>query len=149
MAKQFGRFGKLGRGIMAATRRLDRLSISVGTAQTTLLHLESVPPTIVEGSTIFALAFSNTGAAPLNSFAIQVRNTSQGDWRDAVTTGLAFTTLPARLQGLLLGSDDEVDPTILAVGQTWEGAIDLKAVFQVRVVATVASGTTTVLVEVN
>lgn len=117
-------------------------SVSVGTSETTIATLLGVPG-------IYRIGVKNTGANALNSFKIVGRNITGGTWEDIVTTSTEFTTIPSNVNGFLLSSSSSVSPTTLASNATWHGTIDTKYFYEVAIVATVASSTTTLTVQIS
>lgn len=116
--------------------------VSVGTSSTELFNLDSP-------GTRYRIFLKNLGATATNSCAIQVRNSTTAAWKSIVSTSTQFTTIPSDIAGFLVASDDAITPTALTAGQEWFGAIDTRAYRYVRLVATVASGTTNIAVEVH
>ena len=99
---------------------------------------------LLTGPGVYRLTVKNTGATALNSFAIQGRNSTDDVWENVVSLAADFTTIPDRIKAFLLRSDDTTSPTTLVGSGVWTGAIDSKTFIQIRLVATVAAGTTTV-----
>ena len=116
-------------------------SITVGTSNTVIFSIQ------VPGK--YRIGISNTGATATNTFKIQGRNLESGTFKDIVSTSTQFTTIPSSVNGFLLASDDTITPTALTAGQEWFGAIDTLAYSEIRAIATVAAGSTTLSVEVN
>lgn len=98
---------------------------------------------------IFAVFLKNAGAVPLNSFAIQGRNSSIATWVDIATTAEQFLSLPSSLNSFLTASDASISPTLLPANGEWNGAIYNRTFLYFRLVATVASGSTEIDVEVT
>ena len=118
-------------------------SSSVTTATTTVSTTTTQLCLLTEPG-VYRLTVTNTGATALNSFAIQGRNSTDDAWENVVSSGSDFTTIPDRITCFLLRSDDTTSPTTLAGSGVWTGSIDSKTFIQIRLVATVAAGTTTV-----
>ena len=116
-------------------------SVTVGTTDTVIFSIH------VPGK--YRIGISNTGATATNSFKIQGRSLESGTFKDIVSTSTQFTTIPGSVGGFLIASDDTITPTALTAGQEWFGAIDTFAYSEVRAIATVAAGSTTLSVEVN
>jgi len=116
-------------------------SITVGTSDTVIFSIQ------VPGK--YRIGISNTGATATNTFKIQGRSLESGTFKDIVSTSTQFTTIPSSVNGFLLASDDTITPTALTAGQEWFGAIDTLAYSEVRAIATVATGTTTLKVRLD
>lgn len=97
----------------------------------------------------YLLAFKNAGSVALNSFKIQGRNSTSGEWVDIVSTYEEFTTLSGTVGTFLQSSDSVISPTTLAPGAEWNGSIFNTTFLSVRTIASVASGSTNVNVEVT
>ena len=116
-------------------------SVTVGTSDTVIFSIN------IPGK--YRIGISNAGATATNACKIQGRNSSGGAWQDIVSTTADFTTIPGAIANFLLASDNTIDPTALTAGQEWNGAIDSKTFAEVRMIATVASGSTAIDVEVS
>lgn len=98
---------------------------------------------------LYRIWLKNTGATVTNSCKIQGRSSSSSAWLDVVSTSTEFTTIPSSVAGFLLVSDDTITPTALASNAEWTGQIDATKYLEVRMIATVAAGSTRISVEVN
>lgn len=88
----------------------------------------------------FAFWVTNSGATDLDSFAIQGRNSPDAVWIDILSTTSDFATA----SNFLIMTDDSVDPTALAADEEFNFALTNITFFELRLIATVASGTTTI-----
>lgn len=91
----------------------------------------------------------NAGAVTTNAASIQGRNSRLGSWKDLISSGADFKSVPPDLETFLVLSDSDVSPTALAAGQEWNGTIDTSPLLEVRMVVSVASGSTEIQLEVN
>lgn len=99
---------------------------------------------------IYRIWIKNTGATALNSCKIQGRNSASAAWVDVVSSADEFQNPAGNSRGgFLILTDDAVNPVTLDAGAEWNGSIDATTVLEVRMVATVASGTTAVKSEVT
>jgi hypothetical protein len=122
--------------------QITKADVSVTDSATELFNLNLVPG-------VYRIFLKNIGATALDSCAIEGRNSLSAAWVDVVSTTAEFTTIPDAIAGFLKSSDDTIDPTALTAGQEWNGSISTPSFRYVRMVATVASGSTTIKVEVN
>ena len=130
------------------TRALGGTSDAV-VQQTVLVETGTTVLLSLSAPGIYRIYLKNSGATATNACKIQGRNSSNGAWQDIVSTSTDFTTIPGAIANFLLASDDTIDPTALTAGQEWNGAIDSKTFAEVRMIATVASGSTSIIVEVS
>ena len=141
MAKLSNYKEQVTRSLGGTSDAVVRQTVLVGTGTTELFQLDSPG--------IYRIYLKNAGATATNACKIQCRNSSNGAWQDIVSTTTDFTTIPGAIANFLLASDDTIDPTALTAGQEWNGAIDSKSFAEVRMIATVASGSTAIDVEVS
>lgn len=87
----------------------------------------------------FAFWVKNSGATALDSFAIQGRNSPDAAWIDILSTS-DFATA----SNFLIMTNDSVDPTALAADEEFNFALTNITFLELRLIATVASGTTTI-----
>lgn len=127
--------------LLGGKSSLISTSVTVNTSNTVIFSI------YVPGK--YRIYLKNSGATATNACKIQCRNSSNGAWQDIVSTTTDFTTIPGAIANFLLASDDTIDPTALTAGQEWNGAIDSKLFAEVRMIATVASGSTAIDVEVS
>ena len=122
--------------------QITKANVTVTDTATELFNLNIAPG-------IYRIFLENIGGTALNLCKIQGRNSLNGAWVDIVATTADFTTIPAAIAGFLVNSDDTINPTVLASTEEWNGAISTSGFRFVRMIATVASGSTTITVEVN
>ena len=127
--------------LLGGKSSLISTSVTVNTSNTVIFSI------YVPGK--YRIYLKNAGATATNACKIQCRNSSNGAWQDIVSTTTDFTTIPGAIANFLLASDNTIDPTALTAGQEWNGAIDSKSFAEVRMIATVASGSTAIDVEVS
>lgn len=127
--------------LLGGKSSLISTSVTVNTSNTVIFSI------YVPGK--YRIYLKNSGATATNACKIQGRNSNGGAWQDIVSTTADFTTIPSAIANFLLASDDTIDPTALTAGQEWNGAIDSKSFAEVRMIATVASGSTAIDVEVS
>lgn len=128
-------------GLGSGTRPLTAGTVPVLSTATDLL--------LIENPGYYRIFLKNLGATSLATFQILTRNSSQGTWREVVVNSTQFATIPSEVSGFLLASDADVDPTTLATGEEWNGAIDTRSCAYVLLRATVSSGSTQVFLEVR
>lgn len=108
-------------------------TVTVSTETTELMRVENF------GSFTFFVV--NSGATDLNSFAVQGNN--GGAWIDILSTTSDFATA----SNFLIMTDDSIDPTSLAADEEFNFAFTNITFLELRLIATVASGTTTIDVQ--
>lgn len=131
------------RGLGSDPNIVYKADVLVETTATVLFELVNNPPGI------YRIFLKNIGSTATNSAKIQGRNSLNAAWVDIVDTSTEFTTIPAAIAGFLHSSDDTITPTALTAGQEWNGSIHTESFRFVRMISTVAAGTTTIRVEVN
>lgn len=99
----------------------------------------------IENFGTFAFWLKNTGATALNTFAIQGRNSLDATWLNVLSSTAEFGTS----SDFLIMFDDAVDPTILGAGAEFNFAIANNTFLELRAIATVAAGSTTLDLEVT
>lgn len=115
---------------------------TVSTAETTLFRLSRAR---IDHTGSYLLWVKNSGATALNSFKLQGRNSPDGVWQDIVVLAADWLTPTTAT----LEATSTTDPTTLAAGSEFNACLLHRYTLELRIVATVASGSTLVTVEVN
>ena len=118
------------------TRNTNRATATIGTAATTAIIIP------VLGSSAITICVQNTGDAALNSFALQGRVGADTPWFTIADESTDFTPSPLP-SGTLLRFSEAVNPITLAADNAISFGLNCTAISELRIVATVASGTTT------
>jgi len=100
---------------------------------------------LIDNFGTYSVWLQNDGATALDSCSIQGRNSEDAAWVTIVGTTEQWQTATT----FLIATNDSIDPSTLAGAGEWNGAIYNTSFKYLKFVASVASGSTTVNLEVT